>query len=269
MNSKYNSKISKTKEETCFCHLCGSLSQTKQLSIDQNGYPFLKRLPPAPGALPIHQGTTHVDACYLCSLLLDKQRELNNNSANFFFKGFFRMSNKKQEIAEHLPLIKRKQNRQSSTLSIYDSCQLCSSIQIRGSLHVLQKSQYSFLQLNQVHVCKLCYYNLRDQYSRKVLRYLRPRSQCYLCQSRIDFVDNEVKLLEMDYFPFLRRLYDQSYREKYLYDNHRLALVCDACFYSLLFQYIDQDRQNINIDQRFYTWQCNSSSITDDQDLFY
>ena len=72
------------------CHLCGYLGRTKSISIEKNGYPFLRHLPPASGALPVNQQTHYVRACHLCVLLLDKQRELNHTSTNFFFKGFFR-----------------------------------------------------------------------------------------------------------------------------------------------------------------------------------
>jgi hypothetical protein len=72
------------------CHLCGYLGRTKTISIEKNDYNFLRYLPPAPGALPINDNTHHVRACHLCVLLLDKQRELNHTSTNFFFKGFFR-----------------------------------------------------------------------------------------------------------------------------------------------------------------------------------
>jgi len=80
-----NSSIDKT-----VCHLCGYLGRTKSVSIDKNGYNFLRHLPPAPGALSVNNNTHNVRACHLCVLLLDKQRELNRSSTNFFFKGFFR-----------------------------------------------------------------------------------------------------------------------------------------------------------------------------------
>lgn len=72
------------------CHLCGYVGQTRPLSIMKNGYGFLRHLPPAPGALPINDNTQYIRACYLCALLLDKQRELNHTTNTFFFKGFFR-----------------------------------------------------------------------------------------------------------------------------------------------------------------------------------
>ncbi|CAF3202606.1 unnamed protein product [Rotaria sp. Silwood2] len=72
------------------CHLCGYLGRTRLMSIEKNGYSFLRNLPPAPGALPVNDNTRHVRACHLCALLLDKQRELNHTTNNFFFKGFFR-----------------------------------------------------------------------------------------------------------------------------------------------------------------------------------
>jgi len=80
-----NSSIDKT-----VCHLCGYLGRTKSISIDKNGYNFLRHLPPAPGALSVNNNTHYIRACHLCVLLLDKQRELNRTSTNFFFKGFFR-----------------------------------------------------------------------------------------------------------------------------------------------------------------------------------
>jgi hypothetical protein len=58
--------------------------------VEKNGYHFLRHLPPAPGAPSLEKNTHHVRACHLCILLLDKQRELNHTSTNFFFKGFFR-----------------------------------------------------------------------------------------------------------------------------------------------------------------------------------
>ena len=82
--------------------------------------------------------------------------------------------------------------------------------------------------------------------------YRRPRPQCYLCHNRVHFADWEVKLLETDYLPFLLNL---PHAEQ-LYDNRRLALACDQCFYTILFQYLDQERDNLPLDQRTYTWQC-------------
>ncbi len=83
--SSTNSSIDRT-----VCHLCGYQGRTKSISIEKNGYSFLRHLPPAPGALPVNHNTHYVRACHLCVLLLDKQRELNHTSTKFFFKGFFR-----------------------------------------------------------------------------------------------------------------------------------------------------------------------------------
>lgn len=77
------------------CHLCGYKGQTKLLSIERTGYHFLLSLPPASGALPVTDHTTDVHACHLCFLILDKQKELNQESKSFFFKGFFRWTNNK------------------------------------------------------------------------------------------------------------------------------------------------------------------------------
>ena len=85
------------------CHLCGCLGRTRSLSIEKHGYSFLRHLPPAPGALSVDDNTHHVPACYLCALLLDKQRELNHTTSNFFFKGFFRSTGSCQ-IHNTLPL---------------------------------------------------------------------------------------------------------------------------------------------------------------------
>ncbi|CAF1188494.1 unnamed protein product [Rotaria sordida] len=85
-----SSSSTNTSIDGTVCHLCGYLGRTRLISIEKNGYSFLRNLPPAPGALPINDSTHHVRACYLCALLLDKQRELNHTTNNFFFKGFFR-----------------------------------------------------------------------------------------------------------------------------------------------------------------------------------
>jgi len=162
----------------------------------------------------------------------------------------------------------------SSKTNSYDSCQLCLSIKPHGTLYSISKSQFEFLSSSQMNVCTLCYYNLMDQYRKQIKNYYRPRPQCYLCHCRLNFIDWEIKLLETEHFPFLFNLYHEKNLHEQLYDNQRLALVCDQCFYSLLFQYIDQQRQNIPIQQRTYSWQC-TYSYEDEQffnnnnDLFY
>lgn len=319
--------------------MCGYLGQTKFLSIEKNGYQFLRSLPPAPGALPINNHTQHVRACHLCILLLEKQKELNHTSNNFFFKGFFRaigschtninlgiktVLNSPEEPERRsskeirplsaspsptpqLPIITESDQSQSRTLppplrkttpstfsfnssdlhitselssldsflksirsrflsdytsllsssklSSYDSCQFCSSIKPHGTLYSISKTQYEFLSSSQINVCTLCYYNLLDQYKNQQKSYRRPRPQCYLCHNRLNFIDWEIKFLDSEYLPFLL---NQSNHEQ-LYDNQRLALTCDQCFYTILFQYIDQQRNNIPQDKRTYTWQCTYS----------
>jgi hypothetical protein len=148
----------------------------------------------------------------------------------------------------------------SSNTIGYDTCQLCSSIKPHGTLFSLLQSQFDFLTRTQIHVCTLCYYNLLDQHKQHVHQYRRPRTQCYVCHCYIDVIEREIKLLETEYLPFLLHLNDENYRQKYLYDNQRLALACDSCFYSLLFQYIDQNRTNIPIDQRTYSCQITYSN---------
>ncbi|CAF0721469.1 unnamed protein product [Adineta ricciae] len=329
------------------CHLCGYLGRTRLLSIEKHGYSFLRHLPPASGALFVNENTQHVRACHLCSLLLDKQRELNHTSNNFFFKGFFRSagschnnddlpvkrssnSTNEQEqpneteiskeitpLSDNPLLITTKTNVSmqqsgrtappplrkaastvistdlftdlsstddiraldsclssihsrflsdytsivsSSNQAFYKSCRLCLSVKPHGTFFTIFKNQFNFLSAPQIDVCTLCYYNLMDQYKNEVTTYRRPRPQCYLCRCRIHFVDWEVKLLETEHFPFLLKLANENriLREQ-LYDSQRLALVCDSCFYALLFQYIDQQRQNIAIERRSYTWQSTYS----------
>ena len=152
---------------------------------------------------------------------------------------------------------------------MFESCQLCHSIKMRGTLYKISKVDFNFLSSFESSVCTLCYYNLCDQSREKVKQFRRPHPRCYLCQSSIKFRGWEVKLLEVEYFPFLLRLHNENYRQKYLYNRRNLALACDSCFYSLLFQFIDQERRNTHVDQRSYTWQCNSSLIIDDKDKFY
>lgn len=276
------------------CHLCGHLGQTKFLSIDKNGYEFLRHLPPAPGALPIDDHTSNVRACHLCILLLDKQKELNHTTKSFFFKGFFRStgschtdSPEEQDISSAEPIQNRSlppplritnelssldsflkstrshfQSEYTSLLSSskilsYDSCQLCSSIKPRGTLYSLSKKQYEFLHSSQIDVCTLCYLNFVDQYKKQVKPpYRRPHPQCYLCRNRLTFVDWEIKFLDTEYLPFLLNLPNH---DEQLYDNQRLALTCDQCFYTILFQYIDQEREHIPQHKRTYTWQCTYS----------
>ncbi|CAF3604360.1 unnamed protein product [Rotaria sp. Silwood2] len=155
----------------------------------------------------------------------------------------------------------------------YDSCHLCLSIKPHGTLYTIFKSQFEFLTLTQIDVCTLCYYNLMDQYRKQIRTYRQPRPQCYICRCRINFIDWEIKLLETEYFPFLLTLYNEKNLHEQLYDNQRLALSCDQCFYRLLFQCIDQQRQNIPIQQRTYSWQCTYSYeneyYLDTNDFFY
>ena len=159
----------------------------------------------------------------------------------------------------------------SSKIHSYDSCQLCSSIKPHGTLYLLLQSQFDFLPSTETEVCTLCYYNLLDQYPNPMKRYRRPRPQCYLCRCRVNFVDWEVKLLETDRLPFLFSL---PHSEQ-LYDHRRLALTCDQCFYTILFQYLDQERDNLPLEKRTYTWQCTYSYETErifkeeTTDLFY
>jgi hypothetical protein len=152
----------------------------------------------------------------------------------------------------------------------YDSCQLCSSIKPHGTLYSILKIQFDFLSSTQIDVCTLCYYNLMDQYKNEIKIYRRPRPQCYICHCHLNFIDWEIKFLETEHLPFLLNL---SNNEQ-LYDNQRLALTCDQCFYTLLFQYIDQQRQNIPIKKRTYSWQCtysyeNEHFLNDTKNLFY
>ncbi|CAF1035206.1 unnamed protein product [Adineta steineri] len=318
------------------CHLCGYLGRTRSLSIEKNGYSFLRHLPPAPGASPINDNTHHIRACHLCGLLLDKQRELSHHSNNFFFKGFFRstgschinneLSSKvvlnttdepqqssDKEVTSSSPTPKlpipetdesiqqssrlappplRKTTASTSTFPVdlrltdelssldsflttirsrflsdytslissskqtsYNSCHLCLSLKPHGTLYTISQSQFEFLSSTEIDVCTLCYYNLMDQYKNQCKTYRRPRPQCYLCRCRINFNDCEIKLLEIEHFPFLLNLSNENHHHQQLYDNQRLALVCEQCFHTLLFQYIDQQRQNIPIQQRTYTWQ--------------
>ncbi|CAF1544222.1 unnamed protein product [Rotaria magnacalcarata] len=325
------------------CHLCGYLGRTRSISTEKNGYSFLRHLPPAPGALPVTDNTQHVRACHLCALLLDKQRELNHTTNNFFFKGFFRstgschtniglsskivlnpIEEKEQSMDKepHVEEVSESSSSQSmaietdksiqrsrtvppplrrTTTSIinnslnchildgmssldsyltsvrarflsdyasvessskqksYDSCHLCLSIKPHSTLYTISKTEFEFLSLPHVDVCTLCYYNLLDQYKKQVKTYCRPRPQCYVCRCRINFIDWEVKLLETEHLPFLLSLYNENILHEQLYDNQRLALACEQCFYRLLFQYIDQERRNIPIQQRTYSWQCTYS----------
>lgn len=158
----------------------------------------------------------------------------------------------------------------SSKTKSYDSCQLCFSLKPSNTLYSISKSQFDFLSSSQIDVCTLCYFNLMDQYKKQIKSYRRPQPECYLCHSYIKFTDWEIKLLETEYLPFLLNL---SNHEQ-LYDNQRLALACDQCFYTILFQYIDQQRQNIPIQQRTYSWQCtysyeNKHMLNNTNDLFY
>lgn len=152
----------------------------------------------------------------------------------------------------------------------YESCQLCLSIKPIGTLYSILKTQFDFLSSTQINICTLCYFNLMDQYKKQIKPYRRPRPECYLCHCYIKFIDWEIKLLEIEYFPFLLNLF----HHEQLYDNQRLALVCDQCFYTLFFQYIDQQRQNIPIEQRTYSWKCtysyeNEQILNNTNDLFY
>jgi hypothetical protein len=158
----------------------------------------------------------------------------------------------------------------SSNINSYDSCQLCLSIKPHGTLYSLLKQQFEFFSSSQINVCTLCYYNLIDQYKKQVKTYYRPRPQCYLCYCHLNFLNWEIKLLETNHLPFLLNIS----HNKQLYDNQRLALVCDQCFYTILFQYIDQQRENIPIEKRTYSWQCtysyeNERLLKDTTDLFY
>jgi len=158
----------------------------------------------------------------------------------------------------------------SLKINSYDSCQLCLSIKPHGTLYSISKTQFEFLSSTQMNVCTLCYYNLIDQYKKQIKIYRRPRPECYVCHCYLNFIDWEIKLLETEYLPFLLNFYNHEQ----LYDNQRLALACDQCFYTLLFQYIDQQRQNIPIQQRTYSWQCtysyeNEHFLNDTNDLFY
>ena len=158
----------------------------------------------------------------------------------------------------------------ASKINSYDSCQLCQSIKPHGTLYTLSKSQFDFFPSPQLDVCTLCYYNLIDQYKKQTKTYRRPRPQCYLCHCHVKFSDWEIKFLETDHLPFLLNL---SNHEQ-LYDNQRLALVCDQCFYTILFQYLDQQRENIPNDKRTYSWQCtysyeNEHLFKDTTDLLY
>lgn len=161
----------------------------------------------------------------------------------------------------------------SSKENSYDSCQLCLSVKPHGTLYTICKTQYEFLSSPQIDVCTLCYYNLLDQYKMQTKTYRRPRPQCFVCRSRVNFVDWEVKLLETEQLPFLLSLYNEKILHEQLYDNQRLALACDQCFYRLLFQYIDQEQRNIPIEQRTYSWQCTYSyeneKYLDKTDFFY
>lgn len=155
----------------------------------------------------------------------------------------------------------------------YTACQLCLSIKPHDTLYRILKSEYHFLSTLEINVCTLCYYNLLDQSKDRPDQYRRPRAQCYVCRRRVQFIDWEIKLLETEYLPFLLRLHDDKYRLKHLYDNQRLAIACDQCFYSLLFQYLDQQRRTIPLEQRTYSWQCTFSyeneQLLDRDELFY
>ena len=94
-----------------------------------------------------------------------------------------------------------------------------------------------------------------DQYKTNKKTYQRARSECYLCHIFINLINWEIKFLETKYFPFLLNLYNNEQ----LYDNKRLALTCDQCFYTLFYQYIDQQHKNIPLDKRTYSWQCTYS----------
>ena len=154
-------------------------------------------------------------------------------------------------LSEYTSLISK-----SKMITSYDTCRLCLSIKPRGTLYTILKTQFEFLSSTKIDVCTLCYFNLNDQYKKQIKNYRRPRPQCFLCRCRLNFTDWEVKLLETEHFPFLLTLYKHKHLHEQLYDNQRLALACDQCFYTLLFQYIDQQRQNIPVQQRCYSWQC-------------
>ncbi|CAF0942422.1 unnamed protein product [Rotaria sordida] len=354
-----SSSSTNTSIDGTVCHLCGYLGRTRLISIEKNGYSFLRNLPPAPGALSINDSTHHVRACYLCALLLDKQRELNHTTNNFFFKGFFRstgschtniglstkiisnsIDEKEQSLDKESSIEETPSSSSSQSIAIietdksieqqsrsippplrktttttnnnsldfhifdemssldsylttirtrflsdytslisstkqnaYDSCHLCLSIKPHGTLYTIFKNQFEFLLSTQIDICTLCYYNLIDQYKKQIKNFRRPRPQCFICRCRLNFIDWEIKLLETEYFPFLLTLYNDKYLHEQLYDNQRLALSCDQCFYRLLFQYIDQQRQNIPIQQRTYSWQCTYSyeneHYLDTNDFFY
>ncbi|UJR21613.1 hypothetical protein I4U23_024695 [Adineta vaga] len=152
----------------------------------------------------------------------------------------------------------------SSKQKTYNSCHLCLSIKPHDTLYTIFKTEFDFLSSPQIDVCTLCYYNLMDQYKSQTKTYRRPRPQCYLCRCRIDFVDCEIKLLETEHFPFLLKSSNENRNlHEQLYDNQRLALTCDSCFYTLLFQYLEQQRQNIPIQERTYSWQCTYSYETE------
>jgi hypothetical protein len=161
----------------------------------------------------------------------------------------------------------------SSKINSYDSCHLCLSIKPHGTLYSISKSQFEFLSSTQIDVCTLCYYNLLDQYKKQLKNYRRPRPQCFVCCSRINFIDWEIKLLETEHLPFLLKIYNEKNLHQQLYDNQRLALACDQCFYTLLFQYIEQQRQNIPIQQQTYSWQSTYSyeneHFFDNYEFFY
>lgn len=152
----------------------------------------------------------------------------------------------------------------SSKQPFYSSCHLCLSVKPHGTFYTLSKTQFDFLPSDQTDVCTLCYYNIIDQHKNQATAYRRPRPQCYLCRRRVNFVDWEVKLLETEHFPFLLALGKENRTlQDQLYDNRRLALACDQCFYALLFQYLEQQRQGVPLQHRTYSWQCTYSHETE------
>lgn len=144
----------------------------------------------------------------------------------------------------------------SSSTLVVDSCQLCFALKPRGTLYRLSQAQFPFFSRRELDLCTLCYYNLLDQHKLQAKEYRRPRAECYLCHRHIDFVQWEMKLFETESLPFLLTLHDETYRRNHLYDEQRLALACDQCFFAILFQYLDQDRRQIPPEQRIYSWQA-------------
>ncbi|CAF1597484.1 unnamed protein product, partial [Didymodactylos carnosus] len=159
----------------------------------------------------------------------------------------------------------------TSKSTAYDECQLCSSIKPKGTLYSLSPARtltdedasqpsFPFLQSTSF-VCTLCYFNLIDQwtlYEKQNItsdkrKYQKPEAHCYLCNMLISFQQTEIKLLETNYFPFLFDL-NSLHHSSSLYDNKRLALACDHCFYALLFQYIDYEKKNVSTEKRKYKW---------------